>query len=478
MSGGFSFGVGMAPAAVAPAGGVSAVDAAQTVSRGLVYLGLVLAVGGGFFLLVLWPAGRTRRGCRRLLWAGRRRAGGRHGRRVPARRDGVGRRRPRPGAVPRAGGRHVRHAAGSSARHPRGRGGAGRRHRPRAAAGQGSAAAGGGVAGPGADRHGGVGGPRAHHGPGVGEPGELVGAPGGDDRVAGRAGGAGGGSRARPPGRPGPGGAGPGPAPLVADRPGGRGRPRGHRGLPDVAAGRDAAGADRDRLRPGPAGQADAGGRHSGCRAGELPARARPARAGPPAGRGPGGTRPGPPRARTWPWSAPACHCPHRPPPGLAGGRPPHQRPGRRRRWRGWCRRCAARWRSRPGSASRCSPSPASWSRNVPPARFTRRRSTTASRSTRTPRTSPWIRPCTAGRPSRLRFLDPDRKPVDVAEAQARLNLPPRGLGPLTCTLRPAGEHVYSCPVVVPEPGEWELRLTVRVSDFDSYFTSSTFTVR
>ena len=77
-----------------------------------------------------------------------------------------------------------------------------------------------------------------------------------------------------------------------------------------------------------------------------------------------------------------------------------------------------------------------------------------------------------------LRFLDPDRKPVDVAEAQARLNLPARGLGPLTCTLRPAGEHVYSCPVVVPEPGEWELRLTVRVSDFDSYFTSSTFTVR
>jgi len=77
-----------------------------------------------------------------------------------------------------------------------------------------------------------------------------------------------------------------------------------------------------------------------------------------------------------------------------------------------------------------------------------------------------------------LRFLDPDRKPVDVAEAQARLSLPARGLGPLTCTLRPAGEHVYSCPVVVPEPGEWELRLTVRVSDFDSYFTSSTFTVR
>jgi len=77
-----------------------------------------------------------------------------------------------------------------------------------------------------------------------------------------------------------------------------------------------------------------------------------------------------------------------------------------------------------------------------------------------------------------LRFLGPDRTPIDVAEAQARLNLPARGLGPITCTLRPAGEHVYSCPVLVPEPGEWELRLTVRVGDFDSYFTSSTFTVR
>ena len=78
----------------------------------------------------------------------------------------------------------------------------------------------------------------------------------------------------------------------------------------------------------------------------------------------------------------------------------------------------------------------------------------------------------------RLRLLDRAQKPVDVAEARARLDLPPRGLGPLTCTLRAAGEHVYACPILVPEPGQWELRLTVRVGQLDSYLTSSVVNVR
>ena len=68
VSGGFSFGVGVTPAAYSAAGGgVSGLDVVGAAGRTLVYAGLVLAVGVGAFLAAVWPAGRSRRRYRRLL---------------------------------------------------------------------------------------------------------------------------------------------------------------------------------------------------------------------------------------------------------------------------------------------------------------------------------------------------------------------------------------------------------------------------
>jgi copper transport protein len=50
--------------------GGSAAGDLLTASRLVLFAGLVLLVGGGAFLLVLWPAGRADRAARRLLWTG------------------------------------------------------------------------------------------------------------------------------------------------------------------------------------------------------------------------------------------------------------------------------------------------------------------------------------------------------------------------------------------------------------------------
>ena len=74
ISGAFSFGVGAAPnAAAAPVPGQRGsriVGELAGTARFVQFAGLVVFVGGGFFLVALWPAGLRRRMPRRLLWVG------------------------------------------------------------------------------------------------------------------------------------------------------------------------------------------------------------------------------------------------------------------------------------------------------------------------------------------------------------------------------------------------------------------------
>lgn len=76
VSGAYALGVGMAPdtSAAAPAGGAGAGSPAvgylAGVARAVGTGGLVLLVGGVFFLLAVWPAGLGRRIPRQLLWTG------------------------------------------------------------------------------------------------------------------------------------------------------------------------------------------------------------------------------------------------------------------------------------------------------------------------------------------------------------------------------------------------------------------------
>jgi copper transport protein len=76
ISGAFAFGVGVAPAADAAVSaslddsGSAAVGAAAGVARFVAFAGTALLLGGGFFLLVLWPAGAELRRARVLVWTG------------------------------------------------------------------------------------------------------------------------------------------------------------------------------------------------------------------------------------------------------------------------------------------------------------------------------------------------------------------------------------------------------------------------
>ncbi len=76
VSGGFYFGVGVTPDATAATavstsgGGSTVVGVLASISRFVAFIGLSVLLGAGFFLLALWPAGLGRVGPRRLLWAG------------------------------------------------------------------------------------------------------------------------------------------------------------------------------------------------------------------------------------------------------------------------------------------------------------------------------------------------------------------------------------------------------------------------
>jgi copper transport protein len=75
VSGGFSFGVGQAPdaapaAAGSTAAGATAVSVLAGMARFTAFAATAVLLGAGAFLLVIWPVGLERVGLRRLLWTG------------------------------------------------------------------------------------------------------------------------------------------------------------------------------------------------------------------------------------------------------------------------------------------------------------------------------------------------------------------------------------------------------------------------
>jgi copper transport protein len=60
-------------------------------------------------------------------------------------------------------------------------------------------------------------------------------------------------------------------------------------------------------------------------------------------------------------------------------------------------------------------------------------------------------------------------KEVDVTET-----MPARGIGPLHSTIEAAGPGHYIVPsALMNVPGEWEVAVTVRTSEFDQYTTTA-----
>ncbi|AEH11703.1 copper resistance protein CopC [Candidatus Protofrankia datiscae] len=75
--------------------------------------------------------------------------------------------------------------------------------------------------------------------------------------------------------------------------------------------------------------------------------------------------------------------------------------------------------------------------------------------------------------------FDPAGKAQPLAEASAALSLPDAGVGPLPVPLTQAAPgHVIGEGMQVPLPGTWQLRLTLRVNDFDQYVTTLFYRVR
>lgn len=78
-----------------------------------------------------------------------------------------------------------------------------------------------------------------------------------------------------------------------------------------------------------------------------------------------------------------------------------------------------------------------------------------------------------------VQATDPSGKPQKLVEASVALSLPAADLGPFTVPLSLAAPgHARSDGIRAPLPGEWQLRLTLRVNDFDQYVTTVFYQVR
>ncbi|MCK9927897.1 copper resistance protein CopC/CopD [Frankia sp. Mgl5] len=74
---------------------------------------------------------------------------------------------------------------------------------------------------------------------------------------------------------------------------------------------------------------------------------------------------------------------------------------------------------------------------------------------------------------------DPQGRPQRLVEASGELSLPSAGVGPLQVPLvEVADGHAVAEGVGVPLPGQWQLRFTLRVNDFDQYVTTVFYDVR
>ncbi|CUU57217.1 copper transport protein [Parafrankia irregularis] len=79
----------------------------------------------------------------------------------------------------------------------------------------------------------------------------------------------------------------------------------------------------------------------------------------------------------------------------------------------------------------------------------------------------------------RIHTYDPQGRPQRLVEAKGELSLPAAGVGPLDVPLvRVADGQAVAEGVGVPLPGQWQLRLYLRVNDFDQYVTTVFYRVR
>jgi copper transport protein len=90
------------------------------------------------------------------------------------------------------------------------------------------------------------------------------------------------------------------------------------------------------------------------------------------------------------------------------------------------------------------------------------------------------VTPTTRG-PETLRVTTTDShgRPVTLGAALAELSLPSANLGPLSTPLTRIGPGQFGTnSLQAPLPGVWQLRLTLRIDDFDQYVTTVFYTVR
>ncbi|EFC82895.1 copper resistance protein CopC [Parafrankia sp. EUN1f] len=79
----------------------------------------------------------------------------------------------------------------------------------------------------------------------------------------------------------------------------------------------------------------------------------------------------------------------------------------------------------------------------------------------------------------RIHTYDPQGRSQRLVEAKGELSLPAAGVGPLDVPLvRVADGQAVAEGVGVPLPGQWQLRLYLRVNDFDQYVTTVFYKVR
>ncbi|MGF7239228.1 MAG: copper resistance protein CopC [Frankia sp.] len=75
--------------------------------------------------------------------------------------------------------------------------------------------------------------------------------------------------------------------------------------------------------------------------------------------------------------------------------------------------------------------------------------------------------------------FDQQGRPQTVQQVTGQISLPGRGVGPLAVPFIAGGPaHAIADALDVPFPGEWQLAVTIRVGDFDQYSTLVTYRVR
>jgi copper transport protein len=72
----------------------------------------------------------------------------------------------------------------------------------------------------------------------------------------------------------------------------------------------------------------------------------------------------------------------------------------------------------------------------------------------------------------------PDRKPLPVVEWRASAALPASGIEPIQIPLLPLTDNHATGEISLPNPGDWQLRFTIRISDIDQATVTATVPIK